>query len=277
MQLQFCPIFSGSSGNALYVGCGETRLLVDAGVSGKRVAAELQEIGVSPAQLTGLLVTHEHGDHIAGVGILSRRYDLPIYATERAWRSMRPSIGEVAARNVRMFEPEHNFYIGSMDVMPFRIPHDAADPVGFSFYAGQLKLSIATDIGCVQKSWMDAVAESDILLLESNHDVGMLEAGPYPYELKRRILSSHGHLSNEDASSAAVALIARGVRNVILGHLSGENNHPELAYETAAAAFRAAGIAPGEDIGLSVALRHKRSALFTVEARAPMQRALNWR
>ncbi|NLG24753.1 MAG: MBL fold metallo-hydrolase [Clostridiales bacterium] len=263
MDLRFCPMFSGSSGNALYVGSGEVHLLVDAGKPGSRVAAELAGVRVDARHLAGILITHEHNDHIAGAGILSRRYDLRIYASGRAWAAMEDRLGKIAPHNVCVFEPGEDFYIGHLSVTPFRTPHDAVDPVGFAFRAGGLKLAVATDIGCVRESWIEQVAGADIALLESNHDVGMLKAGRYPYELKRRILSSHGHLSNDDAACAAVELCRRGVRNIILGHLSGENNFPELAYQSAAQALAQAGFAPGVDVGLSVALRERRSALFT--------------
>jgi len=264
MELKFCPLFSGSSGNALYLGCGDTGLLIDAGLSARRVAAELRAIAVDPARLGGILVTHEHSDHIAGVGAMSRMFGLPIYAAEATWEAMEDKLGNIAARNRRTFEPGQDFYLGPLNVVPFRTPHDAADPVGFSFYAGGCKLSVATDIGCAKDSWIRQVEGSDLLLLEANHDVKMLEAGSYPYALKKRILSAHGHLSNDAAGAVAAGLVSRGVKAVILGHLSAENNFPELAYESVALALRQAGIAPGADVALTVAARSQRSALFTV-------------
>lgn len=264
MDLTFCPLFSGSSGNSTYVSAGSTRLLVDAGVSGKRIEAELKDIRVNPAELSGILVTHDHRDHVYGVGVLSRRYDLPVYAAERTWEVISGEIGGIAVRNMRIFDPGQGFYVGDFEVVPFRTPHDAADPVGFSIYSGRAKVSIITDVGCIKEDWMEHAAGSDILLIESNHDRGMLEVGPYPYALKRRILSKRGHLSNDDAGGAVAELAARGVRTFILGHLSGENNYPELAYECAASALREAGMAPGCDVGLSVAYRGQRSGLYTV-------------
>lgn len=262
MELKFCSLFSGSSGNALYARGGNTHILIDAGMSGTKIARELEKIGVSPQDLSAILITHEHADHIAGVGVLSRRFNLPIYANEATWAAMRPKLGAISPANERVFESGTDFYIDELNVLPFRTPHDAAESVGYSLTAGQCKLTIATDLGTVKESWMRHAERSDILLLESNHDVGMLKSGRYPYELKRRILGTHGHLSNDDAGKAAVDLVRRGVRTLILGHLSGENNFPELAYRSVACALEEAGIRP-EDVRLSVASREAHGPLYT--------------
>lgn len=261
MELKFCSLFSGSSGNALYARSGNTHLLIDAGVSGTKVVRELEKIGVSPGDLSAILITHEHADHIAGVGVLSRRYNLPVYANEATWEAMRPKLGSIAPGNVRCFESGTDFYIEDVNVLPFRTPHDAAEPVGFSLMAGQCKLTIATDLGAIKESWLRHAERSDLLLLESNHDVGMLKSGRYPYELKRRILGKNGHLSNDDAGRAAVELVRSGVRALILGHLSGENNFPELAYRSVACALEQAGIRP-EEVQLAVASRESHGPMF---------------
>jgi phosphoribosyl 1,2-cyclic phosphodiesterase len=179
---------------------------------------------------------------------------------------MAGKLGDIASRNVRAFEPGQDFYIGDVNIMPFRTPHDAVDPVGYSFRAGRCKLSIATDIGFESKGWMREVEFSDILLIESNHDVNMLEASQYPAALKRRIRGRSGHLSNDEAAAAIVKLCERGVRSFVLGHLSGENNDPGLAYESVAAALREAGAAPGADIGLAVAPRSCRGIILSAES-----------
>ena len=262
MELRFCPLFSGSSGNALYVGSGETHLLIDAGMSGAKIVKELEKAGLTPGELSGILITHEHVDHIAGAGVLSRKYGLPIYANAATWEAMRPKLGNIAPVNVRVFESGENFYIGHLDIMPFRTPHDAVESVGYSVCAGQCKLTIATDLGAIKDGWLHQAEHSDILLLESNHDVNMLKSGRYPYELKRRILGKFGHLSNDDAGRAAVELVRRGVRTLILGHLSGENNFPELAYRSVACALEEAGISSG-DVRLCVASREGRGPMFT--------------
>ena len=262
--MEFCPIASGSSGNALYAGYGDTRVLIDAGISCARIEAGLREIGADPRGLSAILITHEHHDHVAGAGALSRRYGLPVYATRAAWLAAGGRIGAIPVKNMREFEPGQSFFIGRMEIAPFRTPHDAADPVGFAIYAGRRKLCVATDIGCAQKGWMAEAAGADILLIESNHDLDMLREGPYPPALKRRILGKRGHLSNVAAGEAVAALCAGGVRRVILGHLSGENNAPRLAYEAVARALAAAGFGDG-DVALSVAHRDRRSELCVAE------------
>ncbi|MBQ2955789.1 MAG: MBL fold metallo-hydrolase [Clostridia bacterium] len=264
MELRFCPLFSGSSGNSLYLGCNDTHLLVDAGMSGAKITTEMERVGLKPGDLSGILITHEHADHIAGAGILSRRYDLPIYANEATWAAMRDKLGNISEKNIMLFETGADFHIGSLDITPFSTPHDAAEPVGYSFYAGRNKLSIATDLGTVKESWMRHIEESDLVLLEANHDVDMLKAGRYPYDLKRRILGNKGHLSNDSAGKAAVDLVKRGVRTIVLGHLSGENNFPELAYQSVCCALQSEGIEPGRDVALSVASRDGASGLYVI-------------
>ena len=215
----FSPLCSGSSGNASFVDAGGVRLLVDAGVPGRRMKELMDMIDVAPETLSAILVTHEHSDHVAGVGVLSRRYDLPVFAAAECWQSMPKSIGEIAPKNVRVFEPDRDFYLKQLCVHPFTTPHDSAHAVGYTFVHDGKKLSIMTDIGHVSNTMLDAVAFSDLILLEANHDVDMLKAGSYPYPLKMRILSSRGHLCNEDAGLVLQKLHARGVKNAILGHL----------------------------------------------------------
>ena len=152
-EMRFAPLFSGSSGNSIYIGCGNTHILTDAGMSGSRITAELAKIGVTPDMLSGIIATHEHSDHIKGVGILSRKYDLPIYATEGTWQGMDKLIGAVSAKNRRVLTPEQDFYIGDLNVTPFATPHDANEPIGLSFACGCARFSIATDIGCVRAGW----------------------------------------------------------------------------------------------------------------------------
>ena len=264
MELRFSPLFSGSSGNAIYVGCENTHVLVDAGLSGSRITAELRKIGVDPADLSAILTTHEHVDHTRGIGVLSRKFHLPVYATEGTWRGMMDKVGHVDDENICHIVPEQNFYLGDMEITPFATPHDAAEPTGFTFEAGGSKFSIATDVGCIKKGWMNHVRGSDAVLLESNYDPDMLKAGSYPYELKRRILSTHGHLSNDDAGACAVELVKSGVSQIILGHLSKENNFPELALKCCESALQNAGILPQEDVRVRVAKRDCITGIFGI-------------
>ena len=266
MELRFAPLFSGSSGNAIYVGCDNAHILVDAGMSGTRVAQALQDIGVQPGQLDGILITHEHSDHIKGVGILSRKYNVPIFATSGTWTAMNGKIGVISPNNVRVIDPENNFFLGPVEIMAFSTPHDAADSVGYTFGLYGAKFSLATDIGCVRDSWLKHVMGSDAVLLESNYDPDMLHAGSYPYELKKRILSRRGHLSNDDAGETAVKLIKAGAKQIVLGHLSKENNFPQLALQSTHMQLIAAGIEPGEDADVLVAERDATTGIFAVSS-----------
>ena len=253
--MNFAPLFSGSSGNAVYVGSQNTHLLVDAGLSGARIARELERVGLRADALSGILITHEHTDHIAGVGVMSRRFDLPVYATEGTWREMHGRLGKIAAQNVRVLDGKRPFRVGDIEVNPFPLSHDAADPVGYALRTGDARIAIATDTGEICESWMQYCEGADLVLLESNYDPAMLEAGPYPYPLKRRIASDSGHLSNDSSALEARTLVDSGTTRLVLGHLSKENNHPELARETVRSELTLAGMAEGGDYLLSVAPR----------------------
>ena len=258
----FAPLCSGSSGNASYLEAGGVRLLVDAGVTGKRMEELLNLVDVCARDLDAILVTHEHIDHVAGVGVLSRRYDIPVYAAEECWQSMPASVGAVALKNRRVFEPDRDFYLKQLCVHPFSIPHDSAHPVGYTFVHEGKKLALMTDVGHVSATMLDVVAGSNLLLLEANHDVEMLKAGSYPYPLKMRILSSRGHLCNEDAGLVLQKLYDRGVRNAILGHLSQENNTPDLALVTVRSVLESAGLL--ESMFVTVADRFEPCGIFEI-------------
>lgn len=266
MRFTFCPLFSGSSGNALFIGAGDTRILIDAGMPGRSIENALREINILPETLTAIAITHEHSDHVKGAGILSRKYHLPIYANERTWNAMARNVGEIAPRDRRIFQDDEDFYIGDLALFPFSIPHDAADPVGYRVFYGGRSVATATDMGYMQKRVLKTLAGVDVLLLESNHDPDLLMQNPhYSLYLKQRILSNHGHLSNEASAEALIALYETGVRQVLLGHLSGENNTPELALSTAAERLCQAGIAVNEEIGLGLAWRDRVSKRFEIE------------
>ena len=266
MQFTFCPLFSGSSGNALFIGAGDTRILIDAGMPGKAIERALNEIGVLPETLTAIAVTHEHSDHVKGVGIMSRKYHIPVYANERTWNAMARTVGDIAPRNRRMFEDEEDFYIGDLALYPFSIPHDAADPVGYKVYYGGRSVATATDMGYMKKSVLKTLSGVDVLLLESNHDPDLLMQNPhYSLYLKQRILGNHGHLSNAASAEALVSLCESGVRQVLLGHLSGENNTPELALSTATDRLCREGVRLNEEITVGIAWRDRVSRKFEIE------------
>ena len=233
--MRLCSIASGSSGNCVYVGHASTHLLVDAGISGKRIEQGLMEIGVEPAKLSGILITHEHSDHIQGVGVLARKYGLPIYGTVETFCAMKKgkcSIGKVEDALFQQIFPEKELTIGEIGITPFSVSHDAANPVAYVFEADGQKIGMATDLGVYTEKTMEFLKDSEILYLESNHDENMLMVGGYPYYLKQRILGQHGHLSNDTAAELLCRLHHSGLRHVLLAHLSKENNYPELAYET---------------------------------------------
>lgn len=265
MDMIFCPLYSGSSGNALFVQYGGTRLLIDAGKPGKTLEEALRQIGVAPDSIDAMLVTHEHSDHIAGVGVMCRRYHLPVYASEGTWAAMDGKVGSIPAGCRRTFDADSDFYLGDIGVTPFRIPHDAAEPVGYRLWGGSVSIATATDLGHFPRRVRDAIAGSSLVLLESNHDPDMLRMnGHYSAALKQRILGDHGHLSNDACADALIQLANTGVRHVILGHLSGENNLPELALSTSQARAEREGLRPGIDMTLDLAWRDHVGSVYTL-------------
>ena len=269
MEMYFCPLYSGSSGNALFVQYGNTRLLVDAGKPGKAISDALAKIGVGMETISGVLITHEHSDHIAGAGVLARRYRLPMYATAGTWQGIGSKIGEIPPGLTRVIGADREFYLGDIGVSPFSIPHDAADPVGFRLWGGNLSISTATDLGHFSADVYRRIAGSDLVLLESNHDPDMLRANPkYAPALKKRILGDYGHLSNEACASALLKLIAGGTGTVILGHLSGENNTPGLARRVSENILAQEGIRPGTDVQLQIALRDETGEVYCIREKS---------
>lgn len=260
--ISYCALASGSSGNCHLIINEGNKLLVDAGLSGKRIQNRLQEIGFDPKDLTGIFVTHEHNDHICGVGILSRRFNLPIYANGKTWEAMETKLGNIKSENIKVFDTEKPLFLGDLKVIPYQISHDAVEPVGYTFQEKDIKISITTDLGYVNEGILDKIKDSHLVVLESNHDIDMLKAGSYPYYLKRRILSDSGHLSNEAAGNAIVELVKNNVKNVILAHLSKENNFPELAMMTVKNILEINKISIGEDIIIDLAHRDKVSSIY---------------
>lgn len=262
MKVFFCSLASGSSGNCHLINDGENSILVDAGLSGKRIENRLKEIDIDPKSLTAILVSHEHNDHISGVGVLSRRYNIPIYANKGTWDGMNTKIGEIKESNIKYFNSTEDFNIRDFNIRPYNIPHDANEPVGFSIRKDKIKISIVTDLGYIDENIIAQAENSDLVVLESNHDVEMLKVCRYPYFLKRRILSSTGHLSNEAAGNAIVDLVNKNVGSILLGHLSKENNFPELAVATVKNILEGEKIVVGEDIGLDIAYRDRISSVY---------------
>ena len=261
VSMRFSPLCSGSSGNASYLETDGARLLIDAGGTGKRIESLLEEVGASAAGLDAILITHEHIDHVQGVGVLSRRYHLPVFAAADCFAALPPSVGAIEPSLIHVFEPDRPFFFRGVSILPFSIPHDSAHAVGFSFEDASGRCSVLTDVGCMSERLVEIVSGSGVLLLEANHDVEMLLSGSYPYPLKRRILSDNGHLSNEASADTIVRLARGGMREFILGHLSKENNTPDLAAVTVRAALQAAGF--GSEVRVTVAHRDRPTGTFT--------------
>ncbi len=231
--MRLCSIASGSSGNCIYVGSEAAHLLVDAGISGKKTECGLNELGLSGRDLDGILITHEHADHISGLGVLVRKLEVPVYATAGTLRALRGAgvLGSVDPGLLREVRADQKFVIKDLTVNPMTISHDAAEPVAYRISYGNKRVAICTDLGVYNDYTVECLKGMDALLMEANHDVHMLEVGPYPYPLKRRILGPKGHLSNENSGKLLSRIVHDGLQTILLGHLSKENNLPELAYE----------------------------------------------
>lgn len=232
--MDFFSIASGSSGNCICVGDDLTHVMIDAGISGKRIEAGMNSYDYTTADMDGLLVTHEHSDHVSGLGVISRRYHIPIYATAGTINAIRlmSNLGKIDDSLFHVIRPDEDFSIGSLSIHPFRISHDAADPVAYRIHNDKSKVAVCTDLGYYDDYIVKNLTDLDAMLIEANHDIHMLEVGAYPYELKRRILGDFGHLSNESSGKLLCQILHDDVKHVFLGHLSHENNYPDLAYET---------------------------------------------
>lgn len=233
-NLKLCSISSGSSGNCIYVGSDNTNVLVDAGISGKRIENGLQSIEVDPKSLDAIFVTHEHTDHIQGLGVMARRYQIPIYTTVETMNAIvhTKNVGKIPETLFQPIEADDKVVIKDLTINPFSISHDASNPLAYTFTSAGHKIGIATDLGMYDEYIIKHLSNSEILLLESNHDVNMLQVGSYPYILKRRILGNKGHLSNDNTGKLLCKLLHEKLKYIFLAHLSKDNNYPELAYET---------------------------------------------
>ncbi len=232
--MRMCSIASGSSGNCIYVGSDTTHLLVDVGISGKKTKEGLEKLGVKAEELDGIFITHEHADHISGLGVMARKYGVPIYGTKGTLKAIRcsSSVGEIDDGLFQEIEADNKIIVKDLTLSPMRISHDAAEPVAYRISHGKQKLGIITDLGCYNDYTVECLRGMNALLIEANHDANMLQVGPYPYYLKKRIAGDRGHLSNELSGQLLCRLLNDGMQTIILGHLSKENNLPELAYET---------------------------------------------
>ena len=231
-MLNFCSLYSGSSGNSLLVSTENTNILIDAGVSSKKIETALTSLNIDPYKLDGILITHEHSDHIQGLGTFAKKFDLPIYVNQKTLDAMPKQKEKISEKNINLIKIEEKFEINDLKIKPFAIPHDAVNPCGFCIFKDNKKISIATDIGHMTNGILKNLEDSLFVLLESNYDPEVLMYSKYPYTLKNRIKGPIGHLSNQDAGKTISCLLHSGLRQAMLGHLSKESNFPELAYKT---------------------------------------------
>lgn len=264
-MLNFCSLYSGSSGNSLFVETENTKILIDAGMSCKKIEEALHSIEVEPSSINAILVTHEHSDHIKGISTISKKFDIPVFATKETFDAMPTQTEKLSQKNINFFNPLEKFNIDDLEILPFSIPHDAANPCGFNISKdNKHQISIATDIGHMTKDIIKHLEGSEFILLESNYDTEVLKCCSYPFKLKSRIASDIGHLSNTMAGKTISYLSKNSKLNTaMLGHLSKESNFPELAYQTVIDEL-ISSCAGDSNIKLSVANRDCPSKLITL-------------
>lgn len=265
--MRFSILASGSSGNATYIETEHSRLLVDVGLSGKQLEKALHSIDVDPASITALMISHEHSDHIKGLGVFTRRYQIPVYLNQATWKALPKRIGEIPPHLIHLVETGHSFTLLDLYVDTFPISHDAAEPIAFTFTHQRERLAVVTDLGYVNQKIIDRIRGADTIIWESNHDIEMLRMGRYPWNIKRRILSDIGHLSNQDAGEALVQLLQGVGEKVFLAHLSKDNNLAELAQLTVKNILTDAGFQMGRDIQLFQTYEDRPTKIHEVKAK----------
>lgn len=263
-MLTFTTLASGSSGNAALVSCGSTHILLDAGISARRITSGLKALGVDPAALTAVLVTHEHHDHISGLAVLTKKIRVPVVSSS-------PTCGQLCYKVpfiddlVQRQQPGTGVQLGELWVESFPTSHDAAGSVGYSITGDGCRMVLATDLGCITPEVRQAVRGCELLVCETNHDEEWVKSGPYPYHLKARILGDRGHLSNEAGAELAALAVEAGAHTVVLAHLSAENNTPTHARQVVCGRLSAMGADPELDITLSVAPREELGPMYRLE------------
>lgn len=265
--MQLYSIASGSSGNCIYAGTEETGILIDAGISMKRIREGLEAQELSLEGIHAIFITHEHTDHISGLGPVLRKVPIPVYATRETIEAIwdKGGMKGVSQELFHTVEPDRCFRFRDVEVIPVSISHDAANPVCYTLQAADRKIGVATDMGCYTSELVDHLKDCNSLLLEANHDINLLQVGSYPYSLKMRILGERGHLSNDASARLIQKLLHPGLRHIILGHLSKENNFPELAYQTVSYELEQNPIWSTMETELLVANRQEPTRLLTIE------------
>ena len=262
--MEVCTLASGSSGNSLLICCGSTYVLLDAGISARRITSALKALGADPTRLSAVLVTHEHTDHVSGLATLTKQLGVPVYATAPTLDRLERKVPALAQLG-RALEAGTGFQLGELWVESFSTPHDAAGSVGYAVTGGGARMALATDLGHLTPQVWDAARGADLLVCETNHDEDWVRSGPYPYALKQRILGDFGHLSNEAGAELAGRAALAGTRTILLAPLSSENNTPARAREVVSRRLSALGVRPEEDITLAVAPRSECGALYRLE------------
>ena len=250
--MRICTIASSSSGNCTLVSHEETHILIDAGVSARRISTALRELGLCCCDISAIFVTHEHTDHICGLKTLEKQFCIPVMAPLTVANGICQAVPEIDCY-IQTIPVGEELTIGKLSIHAFHTPHDTEESVGYKVTDGEKTFALATDMGHVSEEVLRELIGVDAAVLEANHDLELLKNGPYPFHLKKRILSDHGHLSNRLCGLLAGRLFEHGARNIILAHLSKENNTPELAYNTVAEQMKKSGAIPGENVGLFVA------------------------
>ena len=231
-MLNFCSLYSGSSGNSLFVQTENTQILIDAGVSSKKIETALDNLQIDPNSIDGILITHEHSDHVKGLGTFAKKFNVPVFVNNKTLDSMPEQKNKLNQNTIKNFIVGDKFEINDLTIKSFQIPHDAANPCGFLISKNDKSIGIATDIGHMTNKILKELEPSDFILIESNYEPEILKFSSYPYILKTRIAGPNGHLPNEEAGKTISYLLKNNLKQAMLGHLSKENNFPELAYKT---------------------------------------------
>ncbi|MBE5735096.1 MAG: MBL fold metallo-hydrolase [Clostridiales bacterium] len=264
--MRYCSLASSSKGNASIVYTDDTKILIDAGISIAELEMKLEALSISPRDISAILITHEHGDHIKSVGAMNRKYGTPIYCHIGAYDSLITKLGRVRPNTIYTFT-DRLFSVGDMVIEGYKLPHDVPFCCGFNIYHNARKISFATDLGHITEEIIAKFYDSRMVILESNHDEGMLMANPkYSYPLKQRIKGDHGHLSNIVCAKVISRLAVNNVKQMVLAHLSEENNTPELCYNTVTDYLRSVGVEPEENIKIFVAHPYNMSPIFHISS-----------
>ena len=263
-MLKCCSLYSGSSGNSFFVQSEKVNILIDAGVSCKKIETALdKKFNLSLNNINAIFITHEHVDHTKGLNLIASKYNIPVYASNGTLQALGSKISKIPVENINVFALNKSFTYEDLRIYPFSTPHDAAEPCGFNIYCGKSKISIATDIGYIDENVLNNLKQSSFIMLESNYEPNLLKLSSYPYLLKQRISSNSGHLSNIAAGEAIVKLIDSGLKDALLVHLSKQNNMPEIAYQTVVEGLKKHNHTI-DNVNLHIAPRDNPSQIFLI-------------